>query len=242
MSVNPLLTRDQVLKYLTYLVGKGRLLRIKDMVPFGGYEVNLGWISALLDQEGGPTKVMFLNVVLRDHKFYFFVVKDTDEKKDGAGQSSRMHLNSNAMRDDSSKVELGHEMSSKSDTTRHNVPTAALSLYHRPQNLFNPPQKPGLTILLDTHNTPTHMSILQSLNPHLATSEILSRLQERADAGHMERFDIDVYRWNVDWLRKTLSTEEGRKQIGYAYDGRLARKRSDYPRTMVSSREPAKDG
>ena len=41
---------------------------------------------------------------------------------------------------------------------------------------------------------------------------------------------------------KTLSTEEGGKQIGYAYDGRPARKRSDYPRTMVSSRELAKDG
>jgi len=120
------------------------------MVPFGGYEVNFGWINAQLEQEGGLKKVMFTvkdwelspittvlgpvvqNMVLRDHKFYFFVVKDTDEKKDGTGQSSRMHLNSSAMRDDSSKVARGHEMSSKSDTTRHNVPTAALSLYHRP--------------------------------------------------------------------------------------------------------------
>ena len=58
----------------------------------------------------------------------------------------------------------------------------------------------------------------------------------------MERFDIDLYRWNIKWLRKTISSEEGRSRIGYAFDGRPVRRRSVYPRTLVSSTELAKDG
>lgn len=262
--MNLTLTRDQVLKQLTYLVGKGRILRIKDMVPSGGYEVNPDWIVAQLEQEGGPTKMMFTakdwelspiatvpgplvqHVVLRDHKFYFFVAKGIHWKKDGTGQSSRLHLNSNAMRDNSSKSALGHRVSIKSNTPSHPhsvqaQPAAALSLSLTSKPVQTSP-KPGLIILLDAQNTPTHLPTPQSLNPHLNASEILSRLKERAEAGHLEPLDIDVYRWNIERFRKTLRSEEGRSRIGHAFDGRPVRKRSDYPRTLVSSRELAKDG
>ena len=183
--MNLTLTRDQVLKHLTYLVGKGRMLRIKDMVPFGGYEVNPDWIVAQLEQEGGPTKIMFTakdwelsqiatvlgplvqHMVFRDHKFYFTVVKDIDWKKDGTGQSSILHLNSSAMRDSNSKGALGYQISSKSNTPSHPhsvqaQPAAALSLSPTSMPAQTSP-KPGLTILLDQHtcqpsNPSTHTS------------------------------------------------------------------------------------
>ncbi|KAH7385027.1 hypothetical protein BKA64DRAFT_759895 [Cadophora sp. MPI-SDFR-AT-0126] len=266
LHVNLTFTRDKVLKYLTYLVGKGRLLRIKQDHPAGGYEVNQDWVAAQLEQQeqngGGEQKkrkVLFTvkdwdlgptalvpggqNMVLRNEKFYFYLAKDEGKGGRSVDHNSKTRLDFSLMHDWSSKKSLGYPMTSRNaiSSQQHSLGVSPSSKLPSDTKSFQPP-KAGLTILLDAQNTPMSMTTLLAVNPHLSAYEIGSRLKERAEAGHMERFDIDVYRWNLDWLRKTLATDEGKKNIGYAFDERPLRKQSDYQRGMVNVSEIAMDG